>query len=174
MLPSNRKRLGSDGMTLLELLVVVSIIAILAVLLVPNISGIINKAEGVVCTSRLKNLWSTFSAYMHDGHGWPQVPPGIKIGSLQEQQWWLDMSSSTMDLTKKSWQCPTIARATRGTTKTPPGCLISYLPTLFDDKPGTAFRWSQMPWFTEIGDAHGKGSLMIRTDGSVDSSGQLQ
>lgn len=159
------------GFTLVEVLVVVSIILILIALLVPNIEKVRIRAEGIVCTSKLNNLWHTFSGSLHDGNAWPQVPQGIKIGSLQEQQWWLDYSSNTMGLRTKDWQCSTIVRSSMSTNPSEKSCLISYLPTLFDAKKGTPFKWPSMPWFMEIGNAHGNGNLIIRTDGAVLSSG---
>ena len=159
------------GISLLEVLVVISLILILVGLLVPNFESIRVRAEGVVCTSRLRNLWGVFSSNLQDGLVWPQVPQGIQIGSIQEQQWWLDYSSNSMGMTAKDWSCPTIKRSARTTNSSDQACLISYLPTLFDSKPNTPFKWPAMPWFTEIGNAHGNGNLLIRTDGAVVSSG---
>jgi prepilin-type N-terminal cleavage/methylation domain-containing protein len=164
----NSKRFSKNlvGFTLVEILVVIAIFGILISLLIPNFSTIQLKAEGVVCDARLRNLWTTFSTQLNDGNGWPQLPGSIQIGSKEEQQWWLSMTSNSMGLTAKDWSCPTISRLssrlTNGQTY-----LISYLPTLFDAKPMTPSHWPRMPWFTEAIGLHGKGNLSVRADGSV-------
>ncbi|MEI6322723.1 MAG: prepilin-type N-terminal cleavage/methylation domain-containing protein [bacterium] len=162
---------GEKGFTLVELLVVIAIVLILASLLVPSFEYMRTDAEGAVCNGRLRNLWTAFSFYLHDGNGWPQVPGEIQIGSQQEQQWWLDFTKENMRLSSNEWQCPSIKRMMNSSTNATKQCLISYLPTLFDSKPRTALSWPQMPWFTEIANAHRKGNLTIRTDGSVMASG---
>jgi prepilin-type N-terminal cleavage/methylation domain-containing protein len=156
----------SGAFTIVELVVVLMIIGILAALLLPNFSMIQRKAEEVVCDARLRNLWTAFSTQLNDGNGWPQLPANIQIGSKEEQQWWLTMTSNSMGLTSKDWSCPSISRLssrlTNGQTY-----LISYLPTLFDAKPMSPMSWPRMPWFTEALGLHGNGNLSVRADGSV-------
>ena len=154
------------------MLVVLAIVGILAALILPNFQSILIRAEGVVCTGKLRNLWAVFSTSLTDGNGWPQVPAAIPIGSTAEQQWWLDFSSKTMGLKSNDWQCPTISRTMRSSSNAIQPSVICYLPTLFDNKPGTPRNWASMPWFTEIANAHGNGSLMIRADGSVSPAQQ--
>jgi len=156
-----------DAFTLVEVVVVVVIILILVALVGPNIQNAMARTEGIVCTGKLRNLWNYFSGSLQDGQGWPQVPAGVPIGSVQEQQWWLDYSSSTMGLRSNAWQCPTITRSTRSTNGSMQSFPISYLPTLFDAKPETPYKWPSMPWFMEVGNAHGNGNLIIRGDGAV-------
>lgn len=146
---------------------VVAIIIILVALLLPNIGMIQCKAEGVVCSSRLRNLWTAFASQLNDGTGWPQVPPGTQIGSEAEQRWWLETTSNSMGLTKKDWTCPTVARIAGKMTNSQQVYLISYLPTLFDAKPTSPSKWPRMPWFTEAVGSHGNGNLSVRADGSV-------
>jgi prepilin-type N-terminal cleavage/methylation domain-containing protein len=156
------------GFTLTELLVVIGIVAILSALILPNFSSILGAADRPICTARLKNLWSAFSTHLQDGNGWPQLPPGVQIGSTAEQQWWISMSSNTMGLTLKDWRCPSYARALKHSTNSQQQpYLISYLPTLFDPRPLTPKKWARMPWFTEVTGFHGGGNLSIRSDGSV-------
>jgi prepilin-type N-terminal cleavage/methylation domain-containing protein len=155
--------------TLVEILVVVAIISILAILIVPNFTQIQGKAEGVVCNFRLRNLYTAFSTYMADGNPWPQIPANIPISSVAEQQWWLNTTAATMNLSAKDWSCPTIARYTAGAAASSKGNvnLICYYPTLFDARPMTPMSSLQMPWFTEVLSVHGNGNLSIRADGSV-------
>lgn len=153
--------------TLLEAVVVLMIVGILLAFLVPNFSTVIAKAEGVVCNARLRNLWTAFSLQLHDGNGWPQIPPGTEIGSIAEQQWWLTTTSNSMGLTKRDWNCPSLARTSGRETNSRQFYLISYLPTLFDAKPTAPSKWPRMPWFTEAVGMHGQGNLSVRADGSV-------
>jgi type II secretory pathway pseudopilin PulG len=153
--------------TLLEAVVVLMIVGILLALLVPNFSTVRAKSEGVVCTGRLKNLWTAFSLQLQDGKGWPQLPVDIKIGSEEEQRWWLEYSSNNLGLTSREWNCPTISRSQQSATNREQVMLISYLPTLFDAKPSSPGKWPRMPWFTESQSAHGDGILCIRADGTV-------
>lgn len=156
-----------SAFTLVEVLVVIFIIGILAVIVFPNISALQAKAEGVVCTGRLRNLWIAFSAPMNEGNAWPQLPTNITIGSVDEQKWWLEYSSNSLGLTPHDWTCPTIARYQRTATNGHQPALIDYLPTLFDANPMSPKNWPRMPWFTEIQAAHGEGMLSVRADGSV-------
>lgn len=116
--------------------------------------------------SHLRNLWIVFSPYATDPEGWPQVPKEIKIGSMEEQQWWLDYSTKHLGLNGKDWRCPTIERSARASSNGLPP-VIHYLPTLFDSRQGTANKWPTMPWFSEMGNVHGRGNLTVRADGSI-------
>jgi len=157
------------GFTLIEVLVVIAIMAILTALFIPNVGSLVNRAEKVVCSGKLRNLWTAFSVPVADGRGWPQLPSDVKIGTLAEQQWWLNTTAATMNLSAKDWSCPTIARYTAGAAASSKGNvnLICYYPTLFDARPMTPMSSLQMPWFTEVLSVHGNGNLSIRADGSV-------
>ena len=155
-----------SAFTLTETVVVVGILAILISLLAPSAEQVLPRARAVICMSHLRTLWLAFSPCATDPSGWPQVPKEIKIGSPQEQQWWLDYSTSNLGLTPKDWHCPSIERSARASSNAVPP-VIHYLPTLFDARPGTPNRWSSMPWFTELGNVHGAGNLMIRADGAI-------
>ena len=164
MIPKKEK--GSFAFTLIEVLVVLVIVAVLVVVTFPNFRALQLKAEGIVCTGRLRNLWAVFSTTLNDGDGWPQVPTNIPIGSPEEQKWWLNYSSNNLGLTLNDWQCPSIVRQGRSNPKGNTN-LISYLPTLFDAKPQSPKNWPRMPWFTETQGLHGAGILSVRADGSV-------
>jgi prepilin-type N-terminal cleavage/methylation domain-containing protein len=153
--------------TLTEIVVVVGILGILITLLVPAAQRVIPHAQKVVCMSHLRSLWLAFSPCATDPEGWPQVPKGLKIGTTQEQQWWLDYSTNHLGLTAKDWHCPVIERASRNSSSSSGVPVIHYLPTLFDARRGTPNRWPSMPWFSELGDVHGQGNLTVRADGSI-------
>jgi prepilin-type N-terminal cleavage/methylation domain-containing protein len=156
-----------SAFTLVELLVVIFILGLLFSLILPAAKNFFPKADKVVCISHLRNLWIAFSPCASDPTGWPQLPKEIKIGSLEEQRWWIDFSENYLGIDKKNWICPTIARGARGSKKNDTEFLINYLPTLFDPSPGTPNRWPTMPWFIEVGNMHGEGNLSIRCDGTV-------
>jgi len=156
-----------SAFTLVELLVVISILGILIALIVPAVRQFLPKAEQVICISHLRNLWIAFSPCATDPSGWPQLPKDVKPGTTEEAHWWIDYGENYLALAKKNWICPTVARTTRGSKTANHPLLINYLPTLFDSKTGTANKWSNMPWFTEVGNMHGQGNLSIRCDGSV-------
>ena len=153
------------GFTVLELLAVLGILSVLAVLTFPLFETIRPRVERVACMNNLKNLRVAFTDYAIGG--WPQIPEGIELGSLEEQRWWLEKTQKDLGLTEKSWQCPTIRRLF---SKEPENerPLIHYLPTPFSAEPNRANKNPMMPWFIEIGDAHGQGNLLVRQNGTVE------
>jgi prepilin-type N-terminal cleavage/methylation domain-containing protein len=159
----------SRAFTLTEVLVVVGIFGFLIALLIPNATSILNRAQGVVCSERLKNLYVVFHDHVVIDHeSWPQLPTNVKVGSTEEQQWWLTTGSNVLSLTERDWNCPTISRMIRNSSNTVAQAhLISYLPMLFDGSPATPVKWPWMPWFTEIANVHGHGAQMILGDGHV-------
>ena len=160
-------RKKTRAFTILEILAVVAILGALLALSFPAIEKVRPLAERVICVNNLRNLRSAFTGYATDG--WPQVPKEIKLGSMAEQRWWLEKTEKELGLSKNSWQCPTIRRQFAGAPeKDRP--LIHYLPTPFSKEPNRANKSTQMPWFIEIGDAHGQGNLMIRQNGTVEPS----
>lgn len=156
-----------QAFTVIEVLAVVAILAVLLALILPVLEKIRPRFERALCMNNLKNLRVAFSGYATDG--WPQVPKEIKLGTLTEQRWWLEKTEKELGLTKNSWQCPTIRRLfSDQPEKDRP--LIHYLPTPFSKEPNRANKSSQMPWFIEIGDAHGQGNLLVRQNGTVEPS----
>jgi prepilin-type N-terminal cleavage/methylation domain-containing protein len=156
---------AARAFTLLEILAVVAILAVLMALTFPAIEKIRPAAERVVCVNNLRNLRTAFGGYASEG--WPQIPSGIALGSMAEQRWWLEKTEKELGLSKSAWQCPTIRRQfASAPEKDRP--LIHYLPTPFSKEPNRANKSTQMPWFIEIGDAHGQGNLLVRQNGTVE------
>jgi prepilin-type N-terminal cleavage/methylation domain-containing protein len=153
------------GFTILEILAVVAILGVLLALSFPALETIRPAAERAICMNNLKNLRVAFSGYATEG--WPQIPEGIKLGSLAEQRWWLEKTEKELGLSKSAWQCPTVRRQFASAPKKDRP-LIHYLPTPFSKEPNRANKSSQMPWFIEIGDAHGQGNLLVRQNGTVE------
>lgn len=153
----------------MELLATIGIIAVLAALSVPLYSAFLPKVERLVCINNLKNLRVAFGEYAISG--WPQIPEGIALGSMAEQKWWLEKTEKDLGLSERSWQCPTIRRMfAKEPEKDRP--LIHYLPTPFSAEPNKANQWPEMPWFIEIGNAHGQGNLLVRQNGTVEPASQ--
>ena len=156
---------AARAFTLLETLAVVAILAVLMTLTFPAIEKIRPMAERVVCMNNLRNLRAAFGGYASEG--WPQIPTGIALGSMAEQRWWLEQTEKDLGLSKSTWQCLTIRRQfAKEPEKDRP--LIHYLPTPFSKEPYRANKSPQMPWFIEIGDAHGQGNLLVRQNGTVE------
>jgi Tfp pilus assembly major pilin PilA len=146
-------------------LATIGIIAVLAALSVPLYSAFLPKVERLVCINNLKNLRVAFGEYAISG--WPQIPEGIALGSMAEQKWWLEKTEKDLGLSEKTWQCPTIRRMfAKEPEKDRP--LIHYLPTPFSAEPNKANQWPEMPWFIEIGNAHGEGNLLVRQNGTIE------
>lgn len=160
------------GMTLIEVMVVIAIVLVLAGLLLPNYQQFLGKADQVICTGKLRNLYLNFSTQLKEGNSWPQLPSSVTVGSIQEQQWWVDYASNSMGLTLRDWQCPSFIRLSTRSTNSEKSDIISYLPTLFDSSPTTPLNNMRMPWFTESGNFHHVGNLSIRADGSVSPAQQ--
>lgn len=153
------------GFSILEILAVVAIIAVLVALSFPAIEKTRPMFERAVCMNNLKNLHVAFAVYATEG--WPQIPSGIPLGSLAEQRWWLEKTEKDLLLSKNTWQCLTIRRQFAGAPeKDRP--IIHYLPTPFSKEPNRANKNAQMPWFIEIGNAHGQGNLLVRQNGTVE------
>lgn len=155
---------GSGAFTILELVVVLGIIGILIALIFPAVQNAQRSASKAVCMSNLRNLYIGFAAKMTDGEGWPQVPPGIKCNSLEEQQWWQRYSVENMGLNARVWQCPAMTSKQYNSQNN----LISYWPALFSSKPFEPYSLGKsVPWFLEMGDVHGSGALCVTADGWV-------
>lgn len=163
------KKAQKSAFSLLEILAVVSIISVLAAMIIPATKKLMPTVERTICISNLKSLRAGFGVYAIDG--WPQIPESIPLDSIEEHRWWLEKTEKDLGLSKKAWECPTIRRQlAQVPEKDRP--LIHYLPTPFPDGPDRANKWSQMPWFIEIANAHGQGNLLVRQNGVVEPAAQ--
>lgn len=156
----------SGAFSLLEIIFVVAILVIVAALAIPEYPKWLAKASQAKCMANMRSLHVGLSVYLSDHENiWPQGPsPG------QGPEWarfWID-TLETVDVPARTWECPAIHRMLGN----PPRDQISdtsihYMPTMFDAKPGTAWRWPTQPWLVERADAHGNGALLCFTDGSI-------
>lgn len=154
------------GFTLLELMTVVVIIGILAVLLLPTLLQYQEKARRVVCMARLKGLYVATTGFLGSNEGkWPRIQPNMSDDAAFAQQWYDILSNHGL-----AWQdltCPSVQRKLGSPNVADVKFhRMDFINTFFDDRPGTALKWPNMPWFLERQDMHG-GNLVILTNGTV-------
>jgi prepilin-type N-terminal cleavage/methylation domain-containing protein len=90
------KRLTNRGMTLVEVLLVVTIIAMLAAFIIPAVNGAIRSRENSQCASRLRTAVAAFTMYRSEMGSYPadknpgQIPPEMTdyFAHLKITNWW--------------------------------------------------------------------------------------
>jgi hypothetical protein len=124
------------------------------------------KAAQAKCMANMRSIHVGLSTYLNDHKDiWPQGPSPLDGDAWAE--FWVETLES-QKVTARTWECPAIYRMLGN----PPRYKINsdsvhYIPTMFDDQPGTARRWPTQPWLVERADAHGNGALICFTDGSI-------
>ncbi|MCF6313352.1 MAG: type II secretion system GspH family protein [Verrucomicrobiales bacterium] len=153
--------------TLLELVVTITIIAVLATLSIPGFKSQRNKAETVVCMSHMRGLHVAFDSYMIDKNHWPQMPEAIFLSDNDSDFWrWWILTMTPYGGDETFWLCPS-DKVMKESKDEYNG---SYLPTRFDAKHHTPYRWANQPWLLERGNLHKKGAHILMLDGSIHSS----
>jgi prepilin-type N-terminal cleavage/methylation domain-containing protein len=163
--PSHCRR----GFTLLELVIVIAIVAILATLSIPVMSSLRERAQRTQCAANLRSLAVAANVYLQQNNDiWPQIRPSAMGESTENYANAWIAALEPFGVTRKTWICPT-TQTNLGNPdySTPDTARIDYFATTFDDKPGTAHEWARQPWFVERGSVHGKGNLILFTDGSI-------
>lgn len=160
------------GMTVLELAVVMVIIAILASMLLPITAGMRTRAEEARCIANLKNLYIGAAGYLQANGEWPQIPNTlIKEDPQGYAKKWVS-ALSPYGIPHQTWICPTIQRQRgqpissieeEGTYR------VDYIGMAFDEKPSSPYPPNPFPWFVEVAGFHGRGNLLILSDGSTTS-----
>ena len=163
---------NTSGITLLELIVVISIIAVLAAITMPILRSVRARAQRVQCTVNLRNLHVAVALYVQENNHWPQIASDSgdeddeQGDSSFAQEWIAALAPYHVD--KKSWICPTQQNFLGNPDYLSTGNeRVDYLAMPFDDKPMTPYQWPRQPWFVESNDVHGHGQLIIFTDGSI-------
>lgn len=177
-------RLNWDrGFTLLELLCALAVIAILATLSVPLAGTFRARSQGLQCVTNLKGLGAGAAAYMNDHNNiWPQIvtvaPTDSNPAAEQKEDTtavkWID-ALSKYGVTDTTWRCPTIEGKIKsnGTPEALRTKRIDYVPTQFNDDPGSASQWPSHPWFIERTPSHGQGPRLLQANGRVVSMEDL-
>jgi prepilin-type N-terminal cleavage/methylation domain-containing protein len=155
------------GVTLLELCTVIIIICILAVLLYPVMGWYSERARRLSCTQNLKGLYASTSAYLNSNNGvWPQVKWNSQQPGDYARAWYEVLHPYGMAWV--NFICPSVQKKGGNPDYNNPRYnRTDYAAMVFDDKPWTARKWSQTPWFVERQSMHGSGQLFILTDGSI-------
>ena len=156
----------SEGFTLLETMTVILIIAIIVTMIVPVAQRFSQRTEKIKCMNNLRNLYAGANFYVQDKSQWPQIsttlaqkdPPAYATA-------WMN-ALRPYGIPDILWYCPTTTRDSGG-VNSQKEIHIDYLPTPFDSKPNTPYKWPHQPWFVERGAVHEGGNLIIFTNGSI-------
>lgn len=175
-----RRQARQKGLTILELLVVVSLILLFGGLLVPISSRFMKRAEKAKCLSHMRTLHTCFVGHITDKGEWPQLPFDDEgAGEDGSDDVWSEDGFYRFWVTalepygaaRDTWLCPSdklfLQFSKSDLEKNE--FFGTYVPTPFEPGPGTPFRWNQ-PWMIERGDFHGRGAHMLMPDGSVHDS----
>jgi len=172
MNPQNSTR-ANRGITLIEILIVITIVGILTTLAIPSYQWLRDRASFAGCVSRLRIMHVGLSLYMQDHDMlWPQMPTGPEHtfpSENAEWEWWYNQLKG-YGVDRTHWHCPgddDYAEAA-DKEKNIDEYRSSYIPTAFEGTPNVAFRWKQ-PWVIERGGFHykNKGANMLMPDGTV-------
>jgi prepilin-type N-terminal cleavage/methylation domain-containing protein len=156
----------APAFTLLEVLIVIFLLGILAVLGISNYPALIAKVQEARCMGNMRAIHLGLTYYLNDHEAvWPQGPPPDEEGAWS--RFWID-TLARYDVTEGTWQCPTL-RSMIATSGVPERerPRLHYVPTMFSDTKGIAYRWPTQPWLIERGDAHGRGALICFPDGAI-------
>ena len=163
-------------MTVLELAVVMVIIAILVSMLLPITAGMRTRADEASCIANLKNLYVGAAAYLQANEAWPQIPNTlIKEDPQAYAKKWVS-ALSPYGISHKTWICPTIQRQrgqSMSTIEDEATYRVDYIGMAFDEKPSSPYPPNPFPWFVEVAGFHGRGNLLILSDGSTTSLADL-
>ena len=84
---------------------------------------------------------------------------------------WVD-KLKPYNISKPNWVCPTIKSQIGDYDKLP--FRLDYIPTPFGTNPAAPFKWPTHPWFSERGSVHGRGNLIIMTNGSIQALNDIR
>ena len=157
------------GHTLVEILVVVALVAILALISIQGFDAYKKHAAKVQCMSKMRAVHSGLANYYTDKGHWPQ--PTIPFDQVTEEnyfEWWIN-AIEPYGVGADAWLCPIDVKENKDTLT---GRMSSYVPTPFDTRQYTPFRWNQ-PWLMERGNLHGKGAHVAMPRGAILTTQEL-
>ncbi|MGF1657409.1 MAG: type II secretion system protein [Verrucomicrobiales bacterium] len=165
-----------SAFTVVELLFSIGVILVLGTLMVAAYGGIQARVEIGACSANLRSLHAALGSYVTEHGSWPQIQteedfdrPMEAIGDGKSNEEFAEAWISILEpygVTVQAWHCPTMKRES-GLPDEELQSTIHYTPTQFDPHPHTPFQSPHQPWASEIGNAHGKGNLVILTNGAV-------
>jgi type II secretory pathway pseudopilin PulG len=150
----------------MELLTVMVIMGILFVLIIDGYTSLRAKAERAACQNNLRGLHVAASGYVTDHNSWPQIPT-TDLKNPEYALAWI-AAFKPYGLAPINWICPSVQHAL-GNMNYNVYPRLDYFGTPFDSSPRAPFLYPTHPWFTERGDMHGDGNLVVFANGSVRS-----
>ena len=160
------------GFTVLELAVVVVIIGILACMLLPVVARVRARADETTCIANLKNLYVGAAGYLQANEAWPQIPNALLKEDPQSYAKKWVTALSAYGIPHKSWICPTIQRErheSMSSIEDDATYRVDYIGMAFDEKPISPKPEKPFPWFVEVAGFHGRGNLIILSNGTTTS-----
>lgn len=73
-----RRRLGQEGMTIIEIMVVLAIIGIIGTVVTVNVMDYLDQAKVETTATQIRNLESALDAYRRDSGTYPTTEQGLK------------------------------------------------------------------------------------------------
>lgn len=142
------------------------IVVVLVAVSFPVISQLRARAQRVQCSANLRSIYIATDLFLQQNESWPQIEESDDEDAADSSgNGWI-AALKPFGISEKSWICPTVQNLL-GNPDLTQNVRVDYVATPFDDKPLTPHQWSRQPWFIEVGDVHGRGNLIIFTDGSI-------
>ena len=146
------------------------IIALLASMVVPLVGEMHSRAQRASCVNNLRGLYVAASACLDSSGHWPQVATGLMMSDAPEyaRQW--QAALQPYGIAPINWVCPTVQTGLGNPDLNKrENARVDYLATPFDPDPIYPRKYPTHPWFTERGDVHGDGNLVVFANGSIKS-----
>lgn len=163
-------------MTLLELAVVVVIIAIIASMLFPLYGKMRARSNEAKCFANLRALYVGASGYLQANGSWPQISNELIVSEKAKyaKQWVAVLLP--YGVPHVTWICPTVQQGTGlpiSSIAEEENYRIDYIGVSFDDQPSSPFPDNPYPWFIEKAGFHGRGNLLVLSDGTTTTLADL-
>lgn len=163
-------------MTLLEVAVVIVIIGILASMLLPVVSNFRTRADEARCIANLRSLYVGASGYMQANGSWPQISNDLIVSDATTYAKMWVAALAPYGIPHESWLCPTVQSSLRiplSEMTKDENYRVDYIGVSFDEQPSSPYPEPPYPWFVEKAGFHGRGNLLILSNGSTTSLADL-